>query len=186
LIHGPYPGGVNESSFGIGIAWPSRVRARLQLGTFIRVRAFRKRRPWCRTLGSFYLFPENRCARPQLAPQDVAPASAGQSAVAPLSAPPNSPVTPSGCHVHDWHRLASIDKGPCSGELLHTCSFCAAHPLVHIGVAAQEQVDPMVCILHSCTLACAWPFNDRLPSRAPNGTCSVWQACWVVLLSRAQ
>ena len=59
-----------------------------------------------------------------------------------------------GCHVHDWHRLASIDQGPCSGELLHTCSICAAHPLVYLGVVAQEQEDPMVILLHSCTLAC--------------------------------
>jgi hypothetical protein len=49
-----------------------------------------------------YLSPGDRCAPPQLAPQDVAsPGSAGQSSGRPLSPPPSSAVTD-----RERHRLA--------------------------------------------------------------------------------
>jgi hypothetical protein len=54
--------------------------------------------------------------------------------------------------VHDWHPLATVDKLPWRGEILHSCSSAQSQDMANTAVMAQEQTDPMPSSLHSCTL----------------------------------
>jgi hypothetical protein len=54
--------------------------------------------------------------------------------------------------VHDWHPLATADKLPCRGEVLHSCSPARLQVMSWKALMVHEQEDPMPCRLHSCSL----------------------------------
>jgi hypothetical protein len=52
----------------------------------------------------------------------------------------------------NWQGLAAVDMLPWSGEVLHSCSSAQLQDVAETTVMARKQEDPMLPVLHSCTL----------------------------------
>jgi hypothetical protein len=127
-------------------------RGGLEYGTFSALRLF---------VLLLHLFPENRCAPPQLAHQDVVHRAAPDPGRPPLLAVPGK-----------------LWQGPCRGELLHACSSAKLQATARTTDMAPEQEDPMPSSLHSCTFGPKAPiYLDLARSFPVLGSTSSWSRC---------